>query len=162
LTWLADTVLQGAVGLASLAVTLIGFGVAIWQILRVKSAAKAAKDSADATRISLQQRIGAFELSAAISDLISAKVYLQNSNRDGGRIYIDLARSKIVMVRESLTVEDASNQALADVLRDINIVLDQLSQMGGKLLKQDFTAYVQSLNRVQEQLTQTLAPLRLG
>ena len=66
------------------------------------------------------------------------------------------------MVRESRGERAQERQSLSDTLQELNIILDQLSELGARSQKQDFTSYVLALNRIQELLTQNLAPLRLG
>ncbi len=60
-----------------LAVSLIGFGITIWQIRQTKTVAKAAKDAAEEAKSKFIKTIAITDLSRAVQEITQIKKYFQ-------------------------------------------------------------------------------------
>jgi hypothetical protein len=90
----------GILAWASAAITVLGFGVAIWQILKVKRAVDAARDAA----LGLAHRVRSRELLAKLGDAHTHLQAARNHVGGGGRqlalVWLELASGCAIDARE--------------------------------------------------------------
>lgn len=91
-----DPKVVGALAWVSLAITLLGFAVAIWQIVKTKRAANAARDAA----LGLEQRVRSRELLAKLGDahnhLYAAGNHIVFGRRETVSLCLELSKGSII------------------------------------------------------------------
>jgi hypothetical protein len=97
---ITDPKALGIVAWASTAITVSGFAVAIWQILKVKRAADAARDAA----LGLAQRVRSRELLAKLGDahthLEAARNHVGRGERELAIVWLELSSGCTIEARE--------------------------------------------------------------
>lgn len=95
-----DPKVLGTLAWASAAITVLGFGIAIWQIVRVKRAADAARDAA----VGLARRVRSRELLAKLGDaynqLEAARNHLETGARAMAAFRLELSRGSMIDARQ--------------------------------------------------------------
>lgn len=95
-----DPQVLGLVAWVSTAITLLGFGIAIWQIVEAKRAADAARDAA----LKLAQRVRSRELLAKLGDannhLEAARNHVGSGSREIAALCLELSRGSIIEARQ--------------------------------------------------------------
>lgn len=156
-----DPKILGILAWASATITVLGFAVAIWQILKVKRAADAARDAA----LGLAQRVRSRELLAKLGDahthLESARNHVGRGERQIGIVWLELSSGCAIEAREisrtlgrSSTDLDGLIIAMSDLTRQLTVTPDPLSADAGFILLQ------LELRKASERLQRVLAQLR--
>jgi hypothetical protein len=118
-----DPKLLGILAWVSLAITVLGFVVAIWQILKVKRAADAARDAA----LGLVRRVRSRELLAKLGDvhihLEAARNHATSGERQIVILCLELARDSAIEAEE---ISRGLRGGLED-LRHLSFLLERLT-----------------------------------
>jgi hypothetical protein len=97
---MTDPKVLGILAWASAAITVLGFAVAIWQILKVKRAANAARDAA----LGLAQRVRSRELLAKLGEahthLEAARNHVGRGERQMAIVWLGLSSGCAIEARE--------------------------------------------------------------
>jgi hypothetical protein len=116
---------------ASAAITVLGFAVAIWQILKVKRAADAARDAA----LGLEQRVRSRELLAKLGDahihLQAARDHIGRGERQLAIVWLELSFGCVIEAQEisrglRRSVDDL--QRLIVLLRQVTEQVTRMSE----------------------------------
>ena len=95
-----DPQVLGVLAWTATAITLLGFVIAIWQIIRVRRAAYAARDAA----LGLARRVRSRELLAKLGDahihLEAARNHVGSGSRDIAALCLELSRASIIEARQ--------------------------------------------------------------
>jgi hypothetical protein len=156
-----DPRVLGILAWASIAITLLGFGIAICQIRKVKRAADAARDAA----LGMVQRVHSRELLAKLGDAHTHLVAAQNRTASGEREFatfcLVLSSGFMIEAREmSRTLGQSSRQyqPLIIILRDST---QQLTMMTDPLPDQpDFMRLRLQMRKAEDLLQQYRAQAR--
>ena len=101
---ISDPSVAGAVGWAGLLFSVIGFAIAIDQILRVKSAAEAAKRAADRLTAAVFSRERLIEIGSAIAHIDNARDRITQGRYEGALVFVDFALTECVQIHELIDV----------------------------------------------------------
>jgi hypothetical protein len=91
-----------AVSWIGLLVTISGFGVAIYQLSRIKSASEASAEAGRQVLNLVRERMNLTELVAAAGYVDSIRSYVVAGNNESATIFIELLRAKLISLRETL------------------------------------------------------------
>jgi hypothetical protein len=156
-----DPRVMGILAWASAAITVLGFAVAIWQILKVKRAADAARKAA----LGLAQRVRSRELLAKLGEahthLESARNHIGRGERQIGIVWLELSSGCAIEAREisrtlgrSSTDLDGLIIAMSDLTRQLTMTPEPLSADAG------FIPLQLELRKASERLQRVLAQSR--
>jgi hypothetical protein len=119
-----DPQVLGVLAWASAAITLLGFVVAIWQIIRVKRAADAARDAA----LGLARRVRSRELLAKLGDahthLDAARNHVARGEREIAVLCLEPSCGAVIEAREI----SRSLSGAGEDLQLLSILLGQLTE----------------------------------
>lgn len=114
---------------ASAAITLLGFVIAIWQIIKVKHAADAARDAA----LGLARRVRSRELLAKLGDahthLGAARNHVASGERDISVLCLEPSCAAVIEAREISRTMGGTGEDL----QLLSILLGQLTQQVTKM-----------------------------
>jgi len=110
-----DPVILGLLSWISLLVTTLGLGVALWQIMKVKRAALAAKDAATDLARTVRNREQLLQLNSGLSQLEQTRNHLSKGSRDAALICLELSTSAIIGARE-LSLDPAEERRLQKLM----------------------------------------------
>lgn len=156
-----DPQVLGVLAWAASAITLLGFAVAIWQIIRAKRAADAARDAA----LGLARRVRSRELLAKLGDahihLDAARNHVASGERQIAVLCLELSCGAVIEAREisrSLTGTDEDLQLLGILLGQLT---EQVTKMQDPLPDNpDFVQLRLRLRDASERLQRNMAKSR--
>ena len=156
-----DTMVLGVLAWASAAVTVLGFAVAIWQILKVKSAADAARDAA----LGLAERVRSRELLAKLGDahthLEAARNHVGRGERQLAIVFLEMSSGCAIEAREISRALGGSQEDLYILVITLRDLSEQLTRMPDPLAADpNFIPLQLELRRASELLQQKLAQSR--
>lgn len=156
-----DPKVVGILAWVSLAITLLGFGIAIWQILRVKRAADAARDAA----LGLARRVRSRELLAKLGDVHNhfeaARNHVGRGERQLAVLRLELASTCVIEAREISRTLHGSSGDLPALVLVLGELAEQLSATGDPLMADPFfTALQVQFRRASERIQRVLAESR--
>lgn len=122
------------VGLSGLFATVVGLGIAIWQIIGARRAAEAAEDAAAAARRASVETQGAIHSVLAVSDLQRAIGYVQQikgfhreKRWDICLNTYQLLRASLADIRARLPESDAQNRlTLREAIDQVRVIEDNV------------------------------------
>lgn len=140
---------------------MLGFTVAIWQILKVKRAADAARDAA----LGLAQRVRSRELLAKLAD---AHAHLETARNHVGRgeqqiaiVWLELSLRCVIEAREISRTLSGSREDLDVLVIALGDLMEQLTAMPDPLTIDPGFPHLQlQLMRASARLQRTLAQSR--
>jgi hypothetical protein len=119
----------GVLAWISALTTLLGFGIAIWQIIRVKRAAEAAREAAIGMARRIRSRELLMQLTTACTHLEAARNHLGSGGRQVTTLCLDLSASSIVEAREIAKNVSGDWGELHNILLRLRQASDQLNEM---------------------------------
>jgi hypothetical protein len=96
----SDPLVLGVLGWVGLALTLLGLGIAIWQIRKVKSSADAATTAVQDLSKAIQVRERLLDISNSLRLLDSAKHHIAQRDYSKAVIFLEFARNESLQVQE--------------------------------------------------------------
>lgn len=124
-----DPTVLGVLAWASAAITVLGFAIAIWQILKVKGAAEAARDAASG----LAQQVRSRELLAKLGDahthLEAARDHVGRGEQQLAVMRLELSSACAIDAREISRAFAASEQELEFLIVALNDRTERLTAM---------------------------------
>jgi hypothetical protein len=107
--FLSDPLVMGALTWIGFVVTLLGLAIAIWQIMQLNTATKAAAAAIESLTTIVHSRERLLDLSSALRMLDSARHHIAQQDYSKAIIFLEFARGECVQVREIAT-ESASQR----------------------------------------------------
>jgi hypothetical protein len=159
LTYLTtDPNVIGILAWTSLAITVLGFAVAIWQMVKTKRAA----DAARAAVLGLGQRVRSRELLAKLGDelahLEAARNHVGRGERQPGIIWLELSSRCAIEAREISRRFGRSREALDILVVEVAVLTEQLARMPDQVAADPgFNQLQLQLRRASERLQEILA-----
>lgn len=146
---------------SSTAITVLGFAVAIWQILKVRRAADAARDAAQG----LEQRVRSRELLAKLGDahthLEAARNHVGSGERQIAIVRLELSSGCTIEARELSRALGESQEALYVLAIALGDLTEQLITMSDPLTADpNFIPLRLQLGKASERLHRILAQSR--
>jgi hypothetical protein len=143
-----------------LLVTIAGFGIAIYQLSRIKSASEASAEAGKQVLNLVRERMDLTELVAAAGYVDSIRSYIVAGNNESATIFIELLRAKLISLRETLPASDASDEEIGRLLVDLSLVADQLrSKLRGR---EEVRQLLPALVPISDMLQRHMARLRFA
>jgi len=158
---MTDPKVLGILAWASAAITVLGFAVAIWQILKVKRAANAARDAA----LGLAQRVRSRELLAKLGDahthLEAARNRVGRGDREMAIDWLRLSSGCAIDAREISRRLGRGQDELYVLVIALGNLTEQLTRMPDPLTADaNFIRLQLDLRRASERLDGVLAQAR--
>lgn len=147
---ISDPKVVGVVGWLSLLATLVGFGIAIVQLRKVKTAFDAAVAAAHEAQATIRSHEQSSKISAAMEFINSADAQIQRSNSEAAGAYLSIAWSVLIEAKE-LTVVSRDRDELGDHIRQVKRLVDDIraplvaSDVSQQLLQERHFAISQAL-----------------
>jgi hypothetical protein len=128
---LTDSLIVGVVTWIGFAATFLGLGVAIWQIMLVSSATKAATAAIKGLSATVHSRERLLDLSSALRQLDSARHHIGQQDYSTAVIFLEFARNECVQVQE-LMVHSSQKKEVGNIVVRLTklteaLALDQAS-----------------------------------
>lgn len=166
-----DYLYDNLVGVAGLIATVIGLGIAIWQIGRARKAAKAAEGAASAARRASDETRSAIHGVLTVSDLRRVIGYLQqikgfhrDQKWETSLNMYQLLRSSLTDVHARLPAPASRYRvALREAITEVTLIEDEvetaLKDTGGPVNWEKFNS---TLNRIQDNLETIASSTQVG
>ena len=159
---MADPTVLAIVAWLGLFATIGGFGIALRQLRKIKSASDAAAAAAGSVMLLVKERSSLTDLVSAIGHVESIKIYIQNSNFGGAQIYGDLLRGRLIGIQNSIELDKGEAKALQKFLIFLHTINEQLieaDKSGNAEL--DDAGMIRNLNLLADWLNGHISRLRL-
>lgn len=156
-----DPKILGSLAWISLAITVVGFAVAIWQILKVKRAADAARDAA----LGLARRIRSRELLAKLGDahthLEAARNHLGRGELQIAIVWLGLSSGCLIEAREISRTLEGNREDFDVLVIGLRALMEQLTTIPDPSLAElSFIPLQLQLRRLSELLQRVRARSR--
>lgn len=141
--------------------TIVGLVVAIWQIRKALSAAKAAELAARSSLAKFKDREALFELTSVHAEISKATNYMVMRNIEPTRMCVDRAHAQIIQAQELVSTHPEHRLALtklAGQLKTQSLNLMTMTDQGSDDC--DNMPIVFSLKKTSDRLLQVIAKLR--
>lgn len=145
-----------------LAVTVLGFSLAIWQIRKVKRASDAAARAMQQVVHVAKDRVTLSEVEAALGFVAHIKTLLGANSFAIALIYLDSLRAKLLIISEYRRLAADDSKALANYTLSITLITDELNGAIRTGSAPDTTRFVATLNLLSDLLVRQSGRLRLG
>jgi hypothetical protein len=165
---LTDPLIMGSVSWIGFAVTILGIGIAIWQSRQAQNAAQAASNAAQAasnavgtlTR-AIHSRERLLELGNATRHLDNAGNHITQLDFSKAVIFLQLARSECVLVRELLEDEHELSVEVGDILILVTKLITALTLDESKGRQEDVSVQrALAVRDIENRVTDAAARLR--
>ena len=141
-------------GLAGIIVSLLGFGVAIWQLWKVKTAAESARDAAQSAKDGIRRLdsiVGFTSVSRSIDEIKEA---CRRDDFERLPMLFDQARKSLITAREnSPTVGTTDNQTIQKSLSFFKMMELEMVKNDTAILSQNKPKYIKTLIDISEDMT---------
>lgn len=104
--------------------SLIGFPVAIWQIVKTRHIAEATKKATLKTQKAISHNLILSDISTSIKNIEQIKSYIRDNKYDLAQFRINDVISQLIQVQEVLKISDISSEINFDNLINILVLLD--------------------------------------
>jgi hypothetical protein len=146
-----------AVSWIGLIVTVAGFAVAIYQLAKIKTASEASAEAGKQVISLVKERMNLTELISAAGYVDNLRTYIGSGRYEGATIVIELLRTKLIFLRETLPLDDGSPD-IGAFLVDLSLISDQLRNP--PTARADIRQLVGALVPVSDMLQSQIARLR--
>ncbi|RYD91797.1 MAG: hypothetical protein EOP50_13680 [Sphingobacteriales bacterium] len=112
-------------------VSVVGFAVTIWQLLRTKRSVDAANDAAAALRSRISSQTATMHAAAAIARIKAAKRELRSKEWAAAQVVLEELRQSLLIVerRKHITSEKVVDE-LPSYLKDLLDYVDYIDRLG--------------------------------
>lgn len=142
----------------SLIITLVGFALTIYQLVKTKNVAEASRDEAIKTKESID-KINSVVTIHEITNLFSLlKSALKNSNISVSIVYIEYIREKISSIKGKYQENNKKSKKLDEYLKKIVEIHNSLER--SKIYTEDpkiLTEFIMSISEIRDSLSEMLA-----
>lgn len=128
--WLFDNANAGVVGGVGLILTLVGFAVTIWQLIRTRRSVDAANAATANLRARISSQTATIHAAGAIARIKAAKRELRSKEWSAARFVLEELRGSLVVVerRKHIASEEFANE-LPSYLKDLLDFVDFLDRL---------------------------------
>jgi len=141
-------------GLAGIFVSLLGFGVALWQIWQVKTAAESARDAAQLAKEGVRRLdsiIGFTSVSRSIDEIKEA---CRKDDFDRLPILFDQARKSLITARENNpAIDETDSQSIQRSLVFFKTMELEVIRNDHSILSQNKAKYIKTLIEISDDIT---------
>lgn len=118
--------------IVGVAVSLLGLGFAIWQLMRVKATAEAAREAAEAARSALRRELTATEITRVLTQLELLTVLHRTGNREGAlSLYHGIVDSLHQIRSQHPDIGAEQSSELSDRIAEITAMEADLESLTG-------------------------------
>jgi hypothetical protein len=156
-----DPQVLGILAWAATAITLLGFGITIWQLIRTRQAADAAHRAAIGLARRVRSREVLIQLSNAHSHLEAARSRVISGGHEAATLCLELSIRAIIEAREASREAAGPSLDLQALIARLSYAIERLQVMSDPLQQDpDFMPFLHQLRREAEILQRHLAQLR--
>lgn len=133
-------------GLAGIALSLLGFGLSLWQILKVKNAAESARDSSQLARDGVRRLDSIIGFTSVARSIDEIKEACRKDDFERLPTLFDQARKSLITARENnIQLDDADNQNIQKSLVFFKTMELEVLKSDSAVLSQQKPKYIKAL-----------------